>query len=117
MPKASETAAIRFVTREARRAWDRVAPGLRRRGILTDRTALGLALLCQQVAQYRLLLEARRRWPADREIPPAIEEARRWAREGAAEFSLLPMNRIRMGVLTPRGEDVELLKIFGRPAA
>ena len=118
MAKASERdEAIRFVTREARRAWDQVAPGLRRRGLLTARNALGLTFLCQQVAQYRLLLEARRQWPKDRDIPVALEQARRRTRESAADFSLIPMARVRVGALTPSGEDVELLKIFGRPAA
>ncbi len=117
MTKSSETAAIRFVTREAHRAWDRVAPGLRRRGLLTARNALGLTFLCQQFAQYRLLLTARRQWPKDRDIPVALEQARLRTRGSAADFSLISMARIRLGALTPAGEDVELLKIFGRPAA
>jgi hypothetical protein len=117
MTRSSDSVAIRFVTRATQRAWARVAPGLRRRGVLTARTALGLAFLCQQVAQYQLLLDARRRWPKDREIPVALEQARLATRATAAEFSLIPMARVRVGALTRSGEDVELLKIFGRPAA
>jgi hypothetical protein len=95
MARPSESCAIEFVTREARRAWDQVAPGLRRRGIL----------------------EARRRWPNDREIPRALEGARLAARSAAAEFSLIPMRRIRMAPLNAQGADVELERIFGRSAA
>jgi phage terminase small subunit len=117
MARSSESEAIRVVTREARRAWEQVAPGLRRRGILTARTALGLALLCQQFAQYRLLLEARARWPKDREIHVALEQARVRTRESAADFALLRPGRQQLTALTTTGEDRELLRIFGRPAA
>ncbi len=117
MSRATDRDAIRFVIRATQRAWDRVAPGLRRRGILNARNGLGLAFLCQQVAQYQLLLTARRQWPTDRDIPAALEQARLRTRDSAADFSLIPMARIRVGALTQAGEDVELLKIFGRPAA
>jgi phage terminase small subunit len=117
MARGTDDQAIEFVTREARRAWDQVAPGLRRLGILSDRSALGLAFLCQQLAQYELLLEAQRQWPKDRTIAVTLEKARVGTRESAAEFSLIPMARVRLGALTPSGEDMELLKIFGRPAA
>jgi phage terminase small subunit len=117
MARMNAHQAIELVTREARRAWDQVAPGLRRRGILDARSALGLAFCCQQVAQYRCLLEAGRRWPEDREIARALEGARLAAREAAAEFSLIPMRRIRMAPLNPQGQDLDLLRIFGRPAA
>jgi phage terminase small subunit len=117
MRKPSDRDAIRFVIRATQRAWERVAPGLRRRGILNPRNALGLAFCCMQVAQYQLLLTARRQWPKDRDISVALEAARLRTRESAADFSLIPMARIRLGPLTPSGEDVELLKIFGRPAA
>jgi hypothetical protein len=117
MARPSDSEAIAFVTREARRAWDQVAPRLRRRGILTARTALGLVLLCQQAAQYQLLLKGRRAWPNDRDIQVALEQARLRTRESAADFSLIPMTRIRVGALTPAGEDVELRRIFGKPAA
>jgi hypothetical protein len=117
MPRPRDQYAIDLVTREARRAWGQVAPGLRRGGLLTLRTALGLAFLCQQVAQYRLLLEARRRWPKDREIPPALEQARLRAREIAADFALLRPGRHQITALGRSGEDTELLRIFGGPPA
>jgi len=117
MARPSETRAIDFVTREARRAWDQVAPGLRRRGILEARSALGLTFCTLQFAEYQLLLRAHGQWPEDREIARALEAARLAAREAAAEFSLLPMRRIRMAPLNPQGQDLDLLRIFGRPAA
>jgi phage terminase small subunit len=117
MARGTDDQAIEFVTREARRAWDQVAPGLRRRGILSDRAALGLAFCCQQLAQYELLLAARKRWPKDRAIAVALEAARRRTRAIAADFSLLRAGPTQLAALAQSGEDLELRKIFGGPAA
>jgi hypothetical protein len=109
--RPSEAAAIRFVTRETRRAWDQVAPVARRRVVLNERTALGLVFCCQAWAQYRLLLGAHKRWPTDSTIQTALEGARVTAR-GAADFHLLRPGRQQLAVLSPGGEDAELLRIF-----
>ena len=117
MTRRPDQAAIELVMRAAHQAWDQVAPGLRRRRILTDRTALGLTCLCMQVGQYFLLLDAARRWPRDRAIAVALEEARTAARELAAEFSLIRLDRVRVGALAPSGADRDLVRIFRRSAA
>ena len=76
-----------------------------------------LFFLCQAWSQYALLLRARTRWPRDQAIAAALEGARAQTRAAAADFHLIRPSRIRLGPLTASGEDLELLRIFGRPAA
>jgi len=99
--------AMRVALAEARRAHDRLAPQLR----LDERTALGLVFVCQQWAQYWLLLGARGRWPNDGAIVAALEEARHAVRCGAADFGLLRPGR-GLAIVGPSGADLELERLF-----
>ena len=123
-PRPKTPSCPRWLDKEAKKEWRRVAPELEKVGLLTHLDRAAFAIYCCVWSDFVMFSEIIRREGAvvegyrgvPRKLPllPALHRAADGVRVWAQEFGMTPLSRSRLSVTVPAEEESDFEKWLDR---